>query len=631
MKKIFILLSLTAFIFIMLSGCTTPEPYENKSINLSENDNNLEFIQAENLEDIELALQSSSQSYSYDNSRISFGGEMLIAESAAMGESTKAAPSDFSTTNVQVFGIDELDTIKLDSVNGNKMYYLNGNKLNLINSFPAEDMELYKTIETEYGNGIYEYKDSIMSISHNKIEVFDKTGKEEWHADLNSTYLNSRMKDGIVYLVLQEYPNSPYTPRPMQVCNGICKQIEIDYSNVYIPRNMDTNMFYDIISIELETGKVLDTKTFMGPYSSTIYVSENSIYFGMYSIKSDNEVMFYYFLEEGKNLISNSTYNRLVYLNGLDISDQAKAVEFSLLMHTLYQGLTLEEKAELQNDIQKGYSAYLSKYPERKEYTGILKIEYDKGDLDIDQTAKVPGRLLNQFSMDEYNAHLRVAFTFDRGGDSQNGLVILNEEMNEVSRITELAEGERIYAIRFIGKMGYMVTYRQVDPLFVIDLSNPLNPEVKGELKVPGYSTYLHPIGNDKLIGIGKDDRNVKISLFDVSNLSDPKELDSFITEERWSEALYNHHAFLWNPNENFVVLPLGAKDYVFEITNEIKMKKIINEDAVRNLYTDNILYVTTKQHISAYSMDDFSEIKQIDVEGNDYYGPRSGYVIDEA
>lgn len=630
MKKIHILLGLITVLIMVLIFTTAPyykAPHNNRSIlNLFDGDKEFEFIPAESIENIENAIRLSQQNYylDIDSRNLMMESDSAIPMAVTEGMMTKDMPSDFSTTNVQVMGIDELDIVKIDSQTGNKIYYSNGNKLNLINSFPAEDMEVYKISNTEYAQGIYEYKDSIMSISYNKIEVFDKEGNKEWYADLNSTYVDSRMENGIVYLILRESPVYPYTPRPMRICNEICKELEIDYPNIYLPRNMDSHVFYDIISMDIETGDVIDSKSFMGPYSSNIYVSEKNIYFGMHKLKSDTEVMFYYLLDEGESIISESAYDRLIYLNSLNISDQAKATEFGLLMQTVYYGLTPEEKAELENDIRKGYSSYLSKYPEKKEYTGILKIEYENDELNIKNTATIPGRLLNQFSMDEHKENLRVAFTFDFGSESENGLVVLDKDMKEVSRITGMAEGERIYAVRFMGDTGYIVTFRQIDPLFVIDLSDASNPEIKGELKVPGYSTYLHPIGEGKLIGIGQDDWNMKISLFDVSNPNNPKELDSFITEEHWSEALYNHHAFLWNPNENFVILPMGAKNYVFEIKNsEIKMKKIINENSVRNIYADDILYVITRQHISAYSMNDFTQIKQIDIEGNDYYyGP---------
>ncbi|MCC7552525.1 beta-propeller domain-containing protein [Candidatus Micrarchaeota archaeon] len=622
MRKIILVFGLTAFIFLMLNGCTFIEPHENRSIlNLFDAEKELDFFPAKTIENIENAIKLSEQPYYYGSTNlIRFETDAIMAESIM----TKASPSDYSTTNVQVLGIDELDIVKIDSLTGNKIYYLNSNKLSLINSFPTKDMEVYKTINTEYGQGLYEHENSIMTLSYNKINVIDKEGNTKWYANLNSTYIDSRMKDGIVYLILMEYPNYPYIPKPLTVCNEICKEININYDNIYLPRNIDAQVFYDIISIKIETGEVIDKKTFMGPYSSNVYVSNENIYFGMHKIKSDSEVMFYYLLEQGEDILSETQYERLIYLNSLNISDAAKALEFNNLIQEIYYGLTLEAKAELQNKLTKGYSLYLSSNPEKKEYTGILKINYELGALNMSETATIPGRLLNQFSMDEYDHNLRAAYTFDFGVNSENGLIILDENMGELSRITGLAEGERIYAVRFMGETGYIVTFRQIDPLFVIDLSNASNPEVKGELKIPGYSTYLHPIGEGKLLGVGQEDWKMKLSLFDVSNPSKPTELDSFITEEGWSEALYNHHAFLWNPNENFVILPMGSKNYVFEIkNNKIGMRKIINENAVRNIYADNVLYVITRQNIIAYSMDDFSEINQISVEGNEYYyGP---------
>jgi hypothetical protein len=182
----------------------------------------------------------------------------------------------------------------------------------------------------------------------------------------------------------------------------------------------------------------------------------------------------------------------------------------------------------------------------------------------------VPGELLNQFSLSEQGNVLRVAAT---AGDRTESRVITLEtrggRLSEIGRVGGLGHGERIYAVRFIGDLGYVVTFRQVDPLYVVDLSNPAHPAVRGELKISGYSAYLHPIGDDLLVGVGQDAtargqlRGVQVSLFDVADPAHPARLDQMSLGGPASSSAveYDHHAFLWWPEGNLAVLPVSDFD----------------------------------------------------------------------
>jgi hypothetical protein len=134
-----------------------------------------------------------------------------------------------------------------------------------------------------------------------------------------------------------------------------------------------------------------------------------------------------------------------------------------------------------------------------------------------------------------------------------------------LGRIGGLGKGERVYAVRFIEDNAYVVTFRQVDPLYVLDLSTPSRPAVRGELKIRGYSAYLHPVAEDLLLGIGQDATDdgrvvgAQASLFDVSDPRQPRRLDAFPLGKGWSEAEQDHHAFLWWPRSRLAVLPLQA------------------------------------------------------------------------
>ena len=180
-------------------------------------------------------------------------------------------------------------------------------------------------------------------------------------------------------------------------------------------------------------------------------------------------------------------------------------------------------------------------------------------------SGKVKGRLLNSFSMSEHEGDLRVATTDDAAMES--AVAVLRQQdgaLVEVGAVGGLGKTERIYAVRFLGDRGYVVTFRQTDPLYVLDLADPAAPKVTGELKIPGYSAYLHPIGDHRLLGIGQDAseqgriQGTQVSLFDVSDPAAPKRLANATLPQSQSEAEYDHHAFLWWARTNLAVLPVN-------------------------------------------------------------------------
>lgn len=180
--------------------------------------------------------------------------------------------------------------------------------------------------------------------------------------------------------------------------------------------------------------------------------------------------------------------------------------------------------------------------------TAIYRFEFTNG-IEYKASVKIPGSILNQFSMDEYNGFFRIA-TSDT--NIQSYITVLDKELNIISQLDGIAPQESIYAVRFLGDTAYVVTFYQTDPLFVIDLSNPTAPLIVGELKIPGFSNMLHPYAEGLLIGIGVDgDENgsngkVKVSLFDVSDKTKPKEISKAVVDGgSYSSAQYNHKAFM--------------------------------------------------------------------------------------
>jgi uncharacterized secreted protein with C-terminal beta-propeller domain len=240
------------------------------------------------------------------------------------------------------------------------------------------------------------------------------------------------------------------------------------------------------------------------------------------------------------------------------------------------------------------FEEYSSK---QRDKTVVHKINIHKDEIKYVAEGEVLGSVLNQFSMDEYDGNFRIATTSGDfySGESMNNLYVLDDNLELIGSVEDLAKGEKIYSVRFMGKRAYMVTFKKVDPLFVIDVANPKAPKVLGYLKITGYSDYLHPYDENHIIGIGKetiaasddaiDSRNLqfawyqglKVSLFDVSDVENPTEVGKIVIGDRGtnSDALYDHKAVLFDLEKGILVLPISLAK--------------MDEDTLRQRYGDEI------------------------------------------
>eukprot|EP00282_Hemiselmis_andersenii_P045999 CAMPEP_0172086380 /NCGR_PEP_ID=MMETSP1043-20130122/22099_1 /TAXON_ID=464988 /ORGANISM="Hemiselmis andersenii, Strain CCMP441" /LENGTH=796 /DNA_ID=CAMNT_0012748473 /DNA_START=156 /DNA_END=2548 /DNA_ORIENTATION=- len=207
-------------------------------------------------------------------------------------------------------------------------------------------------------------------------------------------------------------------------------------------------------------------------------------------------------------------------------------------------------------------------------YAVVLMFAMNNGAPAYRAKAEVPGTLINQFAMDEHNGHLRVATTdgevWSDPPTSTNAVYVFDSDMKPTGAVEGMAPGERIYAVRFAGERGYVVTFRQVDPLFVLDLSDAKSPKQLGQLKVPGFSEYLHPVDKDTIVGVGKETKTepngrttttgVKVSLFDISDPSSPKEAAVRVVGGAGSSTpvSYEHKAFTFNPSTGLMAFPIS-------------------------------------------------------------------------
>jgi uncharacterized secreted protein with C-terminal beta-propeller domain len=314
-------------------------------------------------------------------------------------------------------------------------------------------------------------------------------------------------------------------------------------------------------------------------------------------------------------------------------------------------------------NIEEALNEYDSKKALENSKTIIHKIAIDNGEIEYQTKGEVDGRLLNQFSLDEYEGNLRVATTvsywLNKVGNKQyNNVYVLGKDMAVIGSLEGLAENESIYSSRFMGEKLYLVTFRQIDPFFVIDLSNPKNPEVLGYLKIPGYSSYLHPIGDNLIIGVGKDvgenewggtsAKGIKISLFDVSNFDNPVEIQKYGIGLAGSDSpiLHDHRAFLYSDTKNIMVIPVteivdkektGPYDYTTTVWNGAyvfkfsdggfsvvgKVKHSSSEtkyyywfdstSVTRSLYLDDVLYTISGKYVKANDLNDnLADLKTI-------------------
>ncbi|MEM2875120.1 MAG: beta-propeller domain-containing protein [Candidatus Hadarchaeales archaeon] len=478
---------------------------------------------------------------------------------------------DFSTTNIQVLGVDEADIVKCD---GNYIYVVSGDNVFIIAAYPPEDAEILSNIEVESPVEMYVNGDKLAVIGWNYIRVYDISSRENPRLEREVSfeegyYHNSRMIGDYVYLIVnspiyrvygywEEVPDD-WIRLPRITCNWNTRTVAPNEIYYFDDENMYPSEFVTIMAVNVKNrGEDVRTKTILMNSAQNIFVSLTNLY----------------------------------------------------ITYTEFGG---EEK------------------------TAIHKISIGNGSIEYVAKGEVPGSVLNQFSMDEHEGYFRVATTrWDFwGGNLTNNVYVLDGGMRVVGRLENLAPGERIYSVRFMGDRGYMVTYVRVDPLFVLDLSSPSSPRVLGELKIPGYSDYLHPYDETHIIGIGKETTTgewggeislgVKLALFDVSDPENPVEISKYVVGERGTEslALQDHRAFLFSRRKSLLAMPIGywyqQEAYVFNISleNGITLKGTIGHkdwQVKRILYVEDALYTISDGMLKINSISDLGEIKSVEL-----------------
>lgn len=399
---------------------------------------------------------------------------------------------DYSTTNIQVKGVDEADIVKTD---GEYLYVISGKSVVILKGYPPDKAGVLSRIELDYKpSEIFVNGDWLVvfeTASYPTIKVYDISTRSDpilvQKISTRGTYFDSRMIDDYVYVIIKQHLN----------------YVE---DNVKLPVIWNDDKPHTIGSTEIG------------------YFDESSSYYKLILILALN-------------------------LQSEDLGYAAYLMDTS---HSMYVSLK---------------NIYLTRSSYYSGNTTIHKISITRNRISYVCSAEVPGRILNQFSMDEYKKYFRIA---TQKWNSGTNVYVLDKKLNLIGKLEGIAPGEQMHSARFMGKRCYLVTFKKVDPFFVIDLKKPKNPKVLGELKIPGYSDYLHPYDENHIIGLGKDTveaeggnfawfQGVKLSLFEVTDVETPIEKSKYVIGDRgtYSDALQDHKAFMFSKSKNLLIIPV--------------------------------------------------------------------------
>lgn len=582
-------------------------------------------------------------------------------KSMAADEATSDAGTDYSLTNLQVQGVDEADIIKTD---GSYIYQVTNQKVVISKAFPVDAMKVSRTIAFEdesftpqelyvdekhlvvIGSAYDYYTPKEVQSSAKKVAIYpspyrpnnrvkayiyDINNKKNIEmireVELEGNYVSSRKiesslymiaNSGINYYIMNEEEDGPIVPyyRDSAVQD---EYIQVPYKDIKCMPPVVQPSYLVVGTLNLDSADAVHIDTYLGA-SDNIYASSNNLYIAV-SMRHWGPVPFMEPVAEEDLVIKENEPKTLLYKFSMD----------------------------------KDKTTYLAK-------------------------GEVPGNILNQFSMDEYNGYFRIATTRNtwKNGDhySDNNVYILDESLNRAGELENIAPDERIYSVRFMGDRAYMVTFKNVDPLFVLDLKDPWQPTILGKLKIPGYSDYLHPYDENHIIGFGKDTielpikdwrgndagmsayyLGMKIALFDVSDVNNPIEKYNVKIGDRGtdSELLSNHKALLFDKKRDLLAFPITVREvkgdlvdartgipkygeitfqgaYVYNLTAEKgfdlegKISHLKTEDylkagyydvdrnkAIRRLlYIDDILYSVSDTIITAHDIESLDEVERL-------------------
>ena len=477
-------------------------------------------------------------------------------ESSSSSSNTK----DYSTTNIQVENVDEADIVKTD---GDYIYSISEDNVIITDAKDPKQPKVVATIQSEDDDipeDIILYKDKLVVIStkgnqtqryyynnrmNTVVKIYNITSREKpvltKSYEMYEPYYTSRCIDNVLYVI----------------SSGNLRKEDDKIVVGYNEDNMEKEMSIDKIKY------LKDVKTTKQTLISTVDLNNETA-----DIKLDSYLM---------NISNAYVSENAIYLLNQKYNNDSE-IPIKLLFG--FKGVFgLEDYYEM--DSESGY------------YTEIYKFDI-KENVEYKSKTKVKGKTINQYSLDEKDNHLRIAL-YDNDGSR---VAIFDEDLKQIGISDNVAKGEKMYSSRFIGDKVYFVTYKTIDPLFVMDLSNEAKPKVLGKLKIPGYSTYLHPYDENHIIGIGMETKEIinrnsngkvisttakvvgmKMALFDVSNVNSPVQISSVVIGDSriTSAILTNPKALLFSKEKSLIAIPVNNYSQDFEVTSSNNYETMIN------------------------------------------------------
>lgn len=483
-------------------------------------------------------------------------------DSASSTESSSSSSNtkDYSTTNIQVENVDEADIVKTD---GDYIYSISEDNVIITDVKDPKQPKVVATIQSEDDDipeDIILYKDKLVVIStkgnqtqryyynnrmNTVVKIYNITSREKpvltKSYEMYEPYYTSRCIDNVLYVI----------------SSGNLRKEDDEIVVGYNEDNMEKELSVDKIKY------LKDVKTTKQTLISTVDLNNETA-----DIKLDSYLM---------NISNAYVSENAIYLLNQKYNNDSK-IPMKLLFG--FKGVFgLEDYYEM--DSESGY------------YTEIYKFDI-KENVEYKAKTKVKGKTINQYSLDEKDNHLRIAL-YDNDGSR---VAIFDEDLKQIGISDNVAKGEKMYSSRFIGDKVYFVTYKTIDPLFVMDLSNEAKPKVLGKLKIPGYSTYLHPYDENHIIGIGMETKEIinrnsngkvisttakvvgmKMALFDVSNVNSPVQISSVVIgDSRTTSAiLTNPKALLFSKEKSLIAIPVNNYSQDFEVTSSNNYETMIN------------------------------------------------------
>jgi len=504
--------------------------------------------------------QALSSRYSY------YGGWMVAAEDGAEADSSngaESAPTDYTTTNNQEEGVDEIDLVKTD---GQYIYVAQDRALHIVDSWPIEDAEKVATVQLDgWAQGLFLYGDEIVVASqvwdnnfygtqYTFFDVSDRSNPVQTRTiEIEGYQADARMVGQDMYFVLNHWLDLP------------SEAWNLVWDNSLGLPEVDWNLSGDALTADMDT-KREEARIILEPLIEAMVANwdVNDMLPQMRDSAGSGQLEPMYGCTDLYRPSNVSQYNMLSLFHVDVVDDSADATGLMSNGWTIYAS---------QDNL---YVAQTSRWwwwgwGDMDLDTHIHKFELNpEGSPEYVASGSVDGWIYDQFAMSEYEGNLRVASTEldwwwgSNLDDEEAGskVSILQDVgtglLREVGSVSDIAPGEQIQACRMMGEKGYVVTFEQTDPLFTIDLSNPLAPEIVGELHIPGFSTYLHPMDGDHLLAIGMaglEDgtlTGMAVNIFDVTDFANPLLQHQYeITDPdqgwSWSEALWEHHAFTYH------------------------------------------------------------------------------------